>query len=301
MTDQIAELASLNKLEYKVAEPDRFRQVAASYGRKLEQTGFTNLDDLINGVVKLEQEYDMPELTDAEFEILCLTSYVLGTASKNIKSKIRKEEQSYDVLRKARVESIEVQQHAVRLALSNVEAKKGEYDYGVARYFHALSTIFERYFQEEDRILEDPGVYSEAGFLRGIRGMITAAVLFDSAGWKVALPEPEDDYKYDADLFVQSPDGRIFAVDVTARKPNISKGEVEAFYLQKSGKPYVLKEGEWVNVEGFLRLNVPPLSHSKAVGFYRSDVSRAMGIPSPSTVEQFSKMLASEVERSEAI
>ena len=276
MADEVTVQEEINETDFKIVNPERFASTATVFRRKLEANGYKSIDELIESVVALESEFNSPLISDREFEILCFASYILGVTKKNVDTKKGLLPTQPEAVRKARLEAIELQQRAVRIVLSNCDVKTGRYDIGLAKHFLTISTVFAKYFQEDSDI-SDVGVQTESGFLRGVRGMITAALLFDSAGWKVNLPPAEEDLLRNVDLIVISPDGKAFEIDVTAKRPQ--KGSYkEPFYVERD--------------RGRIRLNVPPLSYTASEGFYKKDISRAIGFPSEETIQQFKKLLA---------
>lgn len=276
MVDEAVGLEEIKKTEYQIVNPERFASTALVFRRKLEENGYKSLDELIESVVALEAEFDSYSISDSEFEILCLASYLLGVTKKNVEAKKGPVPIEPEAVKKARLEAIELQQRAVKIVLSNADAKTGRYDKGLAKHFLTISSVFAKYFQEDSEI-SDIGAQTESGFLRGVRGMITAALLFDSADWKVALPDAEEDLLGNVDLIVSSPKGKVFEIDVTAKRPQKDRYE-EPFYIEQAGNS--------------IRINIPPLSYPASEGFYRKDISRAIGFPSQQTIQQFNKLMA---------
>ena len=275
MADEAVVQEEIGEVDFKIVNPERFASTATVYRRKLEANGYQSLDQLLESVVTLESEFNSSLISDGEFEILCLASYILGVTKKNVETKKGPIPAPPESVKKARLEAIELQQTAVRIVLSNCDVKTGKYDIGLAKHFLTISSVFAKYFQTDSDI-SGVGVHTESGFLRGVRGMVTAALLFDSADWKVMLPAPAEDLLGNVDLIVVSPHEKVFEVDVTAKKPQYGRHN-EPFYVEREGRK--------------IKINVPPLSYMASEGFYQRNISRAIGFPNKETIQQFNKLL----------
>lgn len=268
------------------APQGEFAMVIRLFEKDLRNNGAVNLNELIEHVLDLESKYQ-EKITDKELAVLSSLSLLLGTSQRVIEAKTASEK-SPARMESARIETIKAQQEITTAILSNLDGN-GKPIPEVSKYYRLVTEVFEDYFNPESPKLNDLGVETEAGFYQGVLGMVTAAFLFKQAGYEVRMPEPQYDLRWDVDLLVQSQEGKLYAVDITARTPRPTEGgEVgNAFSLDdKSGYPGFLRER--LGLSGFLRINVPPLTHHESNEFYED---RATGYPSESAKNRFTQRL----------
>ena len=92
---------------------------------------------------------------------------------------------------------------------------------------------------------------------------------------------------------VKNPEGKVFAVDATARRPKMidDKGTMSSpFFVEKRGISGRMPDDLVNNLEGFIRVNVPPLNHHASVGFYENRVTCC---PNREAVSEFRNYLES--------
>lgn len=253
----------------------------------LDRKGLLSLDELLDRVYDWENVYG-EKLTDDEFEVFSILSLVLGTIKTVYENKAGREHTSQNAL----INSVTTQQEIVKIVLSNLE-KDGKPSRALMRSFGLVTEIFEEYFDPEKGRIEEGGVYTESGYWQGIQGMVTTALLFNNIGWEVKLPPPELDINYGVDLLVKDLENNIFAVDVTAKRPQIidKKGTMSSsFFVEKKNIPNNVPGNLINNLEGFIKINVPPLNHHSSYKFYEN---RVAGCPSEETFSRFGNYLES--------
>lgn len=288
MTDQLVETSLVG---VQVAERSRLESAVGGLSkdlrRDIRERGLLSLNELLNKVYYWENIHG-EKLSEQDFEVLSILSMVLGTTKmvldKSVGVKRDKIEKS------AFLESAQAQQDIVRTVLANLGAD-GRPKRGVVKSLALVSEIFEDYFNPQNPKLDTSGIEKEAGLWQGIQGMMTTAFLFREAGWEIRLPPPELDALYNVDLIVQNPSGKIFAVDVAAKIPQVinEAGALsEPFYVEKKDVPRHYPAELAETVDGCLEINVPPLKHHASQGFYEDRVS---GYPDQGAVSKFQQML----------
>jgi hypothetical protein len=195
-----------------------------------------------------------------------------------------------EVAKSTFLESVIAQQEILKTVLGNLN-EDGKPKKGVVKSFALVTEIFEDYFDPQNSKLNTSGVEREAGLWQGIQGMITTAFLFREVGWEIRFPPPQLDVNYDVDLIVKNPKGKIFAVDITAKMPQIidEKGTLsESFCIEKKRVPPYISAKLAEAVEGSIKINVPPLRHYSSQEFYEN---RITGFPARSAVSKFTSAL----------
>lgn len=287
MVDQFEET------DLKIAPADITPGTAVSGLRKdlrkeLQESGALTLDELLNLVYKWENVYG-ERLSEHDFEVLSLLSLTLGTSKLVLGKKVGIGKE-YKEKKRAFLESINSQQEILKTVLGNLD-ESGRPNKALMRSLGLVTEIFEDYFNLDNPKLTDPGIETEAGFWQGVQGMVTTAFLFRESGWQVKLPKAELDLYYDMDLLVKNPRGEVYAVDVTAKRPQFigDTGEFSsAFYVQKKAVPQDLPKGAVNNLKGYLKVNVPPLIHYSANAFYKD---RMTGFPKKDSIVEFSELV----------
>ena len=286
MVDQLVETALVG---YQVAQEGRLESAVSGLSKNLRkdlnERGELSLNELLDKVYYWENIYG-EKLSEGEFEVLSVLSMVLGTTKMVLDKSVGV--RKTDVAKSAFLESVTAQQEILKTVLANL-GQDGKPKRAVAKSFALVTEIFEDYFNPEKPKLTTLGVEREAGLWQGIQGMMTTAFLFREAGWEIRLPPPKLDVDYDVDLIVRSPAGKVFAVDITAKMPQIidDKGTLsEPFYLEKRGVPHFPELPE--DTKGLIRINVPPLRHHSSQEFYED---RITGFPTAGTINKFTRQL----------
>lgn len=287
MADLLGETLTPSTLvgDYGVSDRRELRDIFSRFQKEVKPLANLNSQEFLNRILEIECRF-MKKLSDPELTLLSLASEIIGVAIKNKNANLGPGFE-WGKGREAALESIMLQQEVVKITLANTDPGSGKYNKNVAYYFAILSEIHHDHFQSQEAQDKELGIHLETGFLRGIRGMVTTAFLFNAIGWEVALPEPDWDYLYDIDLVVRSPHGKVFGVDVTAKRYTATGKLMTPFFASrtnpKDATPGFLRENM-----NFLRVNVPPLISGHSEGFY---ANRPLGFPHKDKIEKFRKML----------
>ncbi|MGB6882340.1 MAG: hypothetical protein WBD86_03550, partial [Microgenomates group bacterium] len=234
MVDQVVEMMETPVI--KIA-PERNLETAVlnlriDLKKDLDRRGVLSLNELLDRVFIWENVYG-EKLTDDEFEVFSILSLVLGTTKAVYEKKVGREHTPKNAL----INSVVTQQEIVKTVLANLEVD-GKPNRALMRSFGLVTEIFEEYFDPERGRIKEDGIYTESGYWQGVQGMVTTALLFNDIGWEVKLPHPELDVNYEIDLLVKNPEGNVFAVDVTAKRPQIidDRGTMSSpFFVEKRG------------------------------------------------------------------
>lgn len=289
MVDQAIETAEAPSFE--VAPVEKLETAVTKMGKglkkDLQERGEVGLDELLNRVYSWENKYG-EKLTDDEFEVFTILSLAIGTVKVVYEKKVGKER----IPEEAALESIATQQEIVRMTLGNLD-NDNRPRRGLMRSFALVTEIFEGYFDPEKGRIKEEAVYTEEGFWQGVQGMVTTALMFNEEGWEVKLPPPELDLKDEIDLLVKNDEGKIYGVDVTAKRPHIidKKGNLSPpFYVEKVDTPDYTPSQLKESINGFIKVNVPPLRHNSSEDFYED---RMTGFPSKKALGEFNNYLNS--------
>ncbi len=287
MADLLGETLSPSVLvPYGISERKDLRTIFSEFRKEIKLLTGLNSQEFLNRILEIEGLF-MEKLSGSELKLLALASETIGVAIKNKNANLGPQNERTKS-HEAALESIELQREVVKIALANTDSGSGKYNKNVAYYFAILSEIYRDHFQSQRSQDGELGIHLEAGFLRGIRGMVTTAFLFNALGWEVALPDPDWDYLYDIDLIVRTPHGKVFGVDVTAKRYTATGELMTPFFVSRkspeNGTPDFLRESM-----DFLRVNVPPLASYASEGFYKN---RPLGLPNEIKIREFGTMLA---------
>ena len=288
MADQLVETPLVG---YQVAEGTRLESAIVGLSkdlrRDLNERGLLTLNELLDKVYYWENIHG-EKLSEQEFEVLSVLSMVLGTTKMFLDKSvgIRKT----DVPKSAFLESVTAQQEILKTVLANL-GEDGTPKRGVVKSFALVAEIFEDYFNPQNPKLDTSGIEREAGLWQGIQGMMTTVFLFREAGWEIKFPPPEHDVNFDVDLIAKNPAGKVFAVDITAKRPQIidEAGTLsEPFYVQKKGVPPHFPPDLRQGLQGSIKINVPPLRHHSSMAFYED---RITGFPAGSAIDKFTSVV----------
>lgn len=290
MSDTTSETETLSPpAQYLVGHDSQgeFSKVISQFGHDLKENGALTLDQLIDHALEIESRY-MDRLSDDELAVLATLSLLLGTSQREIKTRTSREPTSSEQRYKVWQETIGVEQEVAGLILSNV-GEDGKPKSEVSKYYRLVASIYEDYFNPESPKLTDAGLERESKFFQGILGSVTTAFLFKSKGYEVRFPPALYDLKWNVDLLVKSPEGELFAVDITAKDPLFREGgQKAAFSVETKDPPDGFPRHDLTITKGFLRVNVPPLTHHASLGFYED---RSTGYPSESAKSEFSSKI----------
>ena len=219
-----------------------FAKVIRLFETDLRSNGAVTLNELLDHVLDLEAKYE-DRLSDEELAVLGSLSLLLGISKKMIKAETSTPKLQTEIT-KNHLEAIGVQREIAGIILTNLDSN-GKPKPEISRFYRIVAGVFEDYFNPENPKLEDAGIERKAGVFQGILGMTATAFLFKNAGYEIRYPPPQYDLEHEVDLLVRDREGKIYAVDITARTPRpTGEGEVgSAFSLgEKSGYPSFLKE-----------------------------------------------------------
>jgi len=148
-------------------------------------------------------------------------------------------------------------------------------------FFLAVSEVYEKL--RDERLFSESGMESEGGFLSGIRGMISAALLFSRAGFEVTLPPVKWDMYHDIDLLVERNDSK-YSVSVKSENGFVDENN-EAFSVRQNPRPQDMPEDYYKNFLKQLWVNIPSQT-TKDAGAYceKGAKSVAIGVPNDISV-----------------
>jgi hypothetical protein len=247
------------------------------------EAGQMDLNEILDRVYTWENTFS-DKVSQNEIEALQSLSLVLATV--NLEAQKKENESMSDKLFKYK-QSIETQRSLVRLVMQNLDTD-GKPDQVATRSLSLITNVFERYFDplnEADQNMK----YQAGGFWQGVLGMVTAAQMFNRAGYKVYFPPEEADLRYDIDLVVENRIGSKFGVDVTesSMPKDLHMGEEDnnLFYVRKYSKGEHKILDIFPQLKGLIRINIPPARSYQAESFYEPG-HRGVGCPSQESVDK---------------
>lgn len=285
----IGELLIVNPDDYARYErhPSEPFKTAISEGRGrlrdfAKLNGEVTLDEILDKVYGWETDFQ-DKVSPEEIEALNVLSLTLGT----VKYYVEHASQNKEV--EAKRQSIETQQEILKLVFSNL-TNEGKPNETMTRSFGLVIYAFEKFFDPENSKMVDKGELRERGLWQGVMGMVTTGLLFNHEGWEVAIPPIELDLKHEVDLVVRSPEGKVYSVDITAKRGvfDTESGEKSQTFFVKKYKPRPEVAAAIDNINGTIRVNVPPLCDVDSEGFY---ADRCAGYPSPSAFAKFGESI----------
>lgn len=148
--------------------------------------------------------------------------------------------------------------------------------------------ISELYLNGKTRGLNNRSLVETTGYMDGIRGMLTTAILLEKAGLPVYLPDPQDDLTKGCDL-ITIIDGHNVAVSIKAKLGQLSAAENITKIDPLSAKMSYVSRSPFLNAK-YIFLDIPNIYNSTSVRsdeFYETkkrvlpiDAARVIGLPS---------------------
>lgn len=269
------------------SESNNFRGILKQYRDSLtinmdNKSGDQILGQILEAEGRIFDEYgDM--LSEEECEILTALSLVVGTGEK-LRDVRGKDKANNDERTKVYEESIQTQRDTTRLILSNLNPD-GKPNKKIVAYGDFLLNFLKDHFTFDD----GSEIGTECSLMQGIYGMITTSMLFQAEGYQVRFPDIKWDLRHDVDLLVESPDNRIFGVDVKSVIKDQRLGIVGGSFFMGSVNKRSLPPEISESIDGFIVINTPPIKPRGDISdFYEMP---AVGYPSVKGREKFSEKL----------
>lgn len=247
----------------------------------ISQKEALSLNDILTKVLDWEEEY-YDKVHQDEIEALQTLSLMLGMVKFDV-------ERRQDNRPAVRLENINIEHEVLKNVFNNLDAE-GKPNKVIARSFGLVTAVFDELLYYKHEKVSDKGASTRFGIWTGVMGMSTVALMFNSVGWEVALPDPELDLKYEADLIVRNKNGEVYVVDVTARTPASDKtldNESSLFFVNKEESREELKQIV-DGLKGTIRVNVPSLISRESEDFY---ADRKTGFPNDKSLEKFKSLI----------
>ena len=187
-----------------------------------------------------------------------------------------------------KTQSVELQQDFVREVLRR--SKNGVFENEkFTRFFEAVLVIYEKL--RDDRLFVEKDVQNMEGFVIGIRGIISAALLFSKSGFEVSLPKVDWDLHHDIDLLVKKGE-KTYSVSVKSSIKNVDEITGKNFSVKRLPKDVLAPKEYRDTVEGHIWINIPNQLSLEARSYCEPNTRNvATGVPSMETVSGFSKIL----------
>jgi hypothetical protein len=264
----------------------QFREIKKELGGR---EGVISLEEILDKVYRWEAENN-EKVTPREAESLYILSLILRTIQVAAE---KRQKGGQAEIQKANLQNIETQRDIVRHIFQNLDAR-GVPNETVVESFGVVCSVFEDVLNPTRPERFERGVAHEVGLWQGVIGMITAAQMFNRAGWQVGFADPLLDLRYDVDFVAFDPMGRAFTVDVTSgiMPEGIKKEDLEEslFYVRKGRVRQEELFSKIPNLHGAIRVNFPPLWHSESEDFY-DPAFRHSACPSEWAVGRFKELL----------
>ncbi len=249
------------------------------------------IEELGEKVLKAESVIDelldtLPEsISESEINILTLTSTIV----ESVKRLERSNTLGRDKDKATKITSVKMQQDILETLMKY-------YDHNGFGVFHNLvATAFdisELYLNGKTTGSENRSLVNTRGYIDGIRGMLTTAIMLKDAGLSVFLPDPEDDIYKGCDL-VTIINGKKVAISIKAKLGKLEANDRNSLNAKMS---YVLNS-EFSDAE-YLFLEIPNIHDNTSIRrseFYFDETKT--GIPSDLATEWFTKQIELVKER----
>ena len=187
----------------------------------------------------------------------------------------------------AKLKSVKIQQDACTEILSRFHDGKFDDDKAPI-FFQAMSEIFNKLKSHD--LLRD-------GFqaMAGLRGMVSAELLFTMADYDVTMPQLKMDANYDIDLII-SKRGKKFGLSVKSLIEHINPQTHEAFEVRRMEKPRDFPAIYSEGLDGYLWTNIPSQSTEDAACYCEKGPLRvenlAIGLPTKISADFLNKDLS---------
>lgn len=185
---------------------------------------------------------------------------------------------------KLKTDSVQMQQDAVREVLRRFEGDKFN-DNKVTEYFLALDQVMEHLSKKLAFSEKNEGNISEYIIYSGLRGMISAALIFRMNGFEVKIPSEDWDKYHDIDLLVER----------GTEKYSLSvKSHDMGLYLENIEPPKDMNRQQYGDIyTHHLRIYIPNKKSAYGLGYCDSKIDGGleMGLPSKSSVSEINNRL----------
>jgi len=272
MVDSI-ELKDINLVKKTEAAPkeDAFLVELKRWRSELTKESICSPYDVWKKSSELEERM---EISGSDKKLMGVCSSMMEL----FKDKSRKSGQEY------KKQSVIIQQAALKEVMSRF--RDGKFlDDKAPEYFLAMSEVFAS--------LKHKGVMNGDDYclFAGLRGMISAALLFSTAGFEVELPEVSWDANCDVDLLV-SKGGKNFSVSVKSEMGHHDEYTGEEFTVKTEKRPSDLPQRYYDKYLKHIWINIPSQTTEDGRAFCeQSFKARAIGLPSAFMAEYFKMSL----------
>jgi hypothetical protein len=185
-----------------------------------------------------------------------------------------------------KAQAVDIQQMAFQEVLSRFHGGKFDDDKAPA-YFLAMNEVFNS--------LRSKGLLeNEYVFFVGLRGMISAGLLFSKAGFKVETPEISWDAYHDIDLLAEK-EGKKYSVSVKSIVGFVDEVSDESFVIKREKRPSGLPESYYKEYSKHIWINIPNMTTEDGRAYCDGGFKGlAIGIPSNDCVKYFQTRLEME-------
>lgn len=272
MVDSI-ELKDINLVKKSEAAPkeDTFLVELKKWRSELTKESICSPYEVWKRSSELEEKMDISG-SDKKLMGICSSMMEL------FKDKGRRSEQEY------KRQSVTMQQNALKEVTSRL--KDGKFlDDKAPEYFLAMNEVFAS--------LKHKGVINGEDYtlFAGLRGMISAALLFSSAGFTVEPPEVDWDANHDIDLLV-SKSGKNFSVSVKSEIDHRDPDTGEEFTVKGEKRPSGLPQSYYDKYVKHIWINIPnQTTEDGRVFCEQSFKARAIGLPCAFMTDYFKMSL----------
>lgn len=183
--------------------------------------------------------------------------------------------------------SVKAQQAFVAEALSRFNGVGFE-DNKMPEYFKSLTKIF-------DNMAREGFIDDDYCSLPGLRGMISAAILFKMEGYQVSLPPVNWDAYHDVDLLLEK-EGRKFSLSVKSIKGHRDEDTESLLgFKVNMSRPADLPHEYYDTYKKHLWINIPSnLDNGSSNYFTGGNAGQSIGIPDESLVKELKHLIGIE-------
>lgn len=244
------------------------------------------IEELFEKTIKIEGDIDEYlveqniSINEAEAELFTLTSLISESVKRLEKLNTLGQARESEV----KIKSINFQQDVFR-SIFQFYGENGFTSF--TGLISAILDISEIYLNGKGRGPEFRSLVSTKGYIDGVRGMLTTAIMLKNAGLDVYLPDPIDDMSRGCDL-VTIIDGNKVAISIEAKLGQLQENDRNPL---NSTLSYVTNS-EFTNAH-YLFLEIPNIYNDTSIRrseFYYEDMKN-MGIPSDIATEWFNGVI----------
>lgn len=272
MVDSI-ELKDINLVKKNETAPkeDAFLVELKKWKSELTKESICSPYEVWKKSVELEEKMD---ISGSDRKLMGICSSIMEL----FKDKSRRGAQEY------KRQSVMIQQAALKEVMSRFTDGKF-LDDKAPEYFLAMSEVFAS--------LKHKGVMNGDDYclFAGLRGMVSAALLFSSADFTVETPEVAWDANHDVDLLV-SKGGKNFSVSVKSEIDHRDADTGEEFTVKVEKRPSGLPQSYYDKYVKHIWINIPnQTTEDGRIFCEQSFKARAIGLPCAFMVEYFKMSL----------